>query len=71
MGDVRGIYGNNSNKCREYVYIDIFTVETKLTYNNLSIGYEHMCQHPVANYKRLTRGEYGGYNTFYITVSNK
>jgi hypothetical protein len=30
-----------------------------------------MCQHPVANYKRLTIGEYGGYNTFYITVSNK
>lgn len=50
---------------------DYFTVGASFTYEHVSFTYEHMCQHPVGNWGNPLVGEYGGYNTVFITVTSK
>lgn len=51
---------------------DYFTVgvEVKLD-KHVTLSYEHMCQHPVGNWENPLAGEYGGYDTLFISVSTK
>lgn len=76
--DVWSIYGeyrNEMEKGKSYMFIpevDYFTVGVSAYLDdNVMLGFEHMCQHPVANYEEPVKGEYGGYSTIYVSIGGK
>jgi len=72
--DIYGIYQNamEINNLFDYRPIqDYFTIGVSLTFGNFSFNYEHMCQHPVANFLQPITGEYDGYNKIFITLGAK
>lgn len=50
---------------------DYFTIGATITHNNVSLTVEHMCQHPIDNFKYYSNGEFNVYNTIYFTITSK
>lgn len=73
--DIYGIYQNEMEMDTLVSYKplnDYFTLGAKLNLDShFSLNIEHMCQHPVGNWKQSLDGEYGGYNKIWIEVTSK